>query len=128
MKRSHNFTCIVCPMSCQIELIEEDDKILEVKGNGCKQGEEYVTEEFTNPVRMLTTTIPVQEGRIAMLPVRSERPVPKNLLRRCMKELSKVRVKAPVRCGDIIYENILDTGVSIISSRDLSIGNYSEFR
>ena len=36
-----------------------------------------------------------------------------------MKELDKIQVKSPVKCGDIIMKNILGTDVNIISSRDL---------
>jgi len=36
-----------------------------------------------------------------------------------MKELAKIRVRAPIKCGDIVCENILNTGINIIVSRDL---------
>ena len=36
-----------------------------------------------------------------------------------MKELDKVIVKSPVKCGEVIIKNILGTDVNIISSRDL---------
>ena len=49
----------------------------------------------------------------------SEKPIPKNLMMQCMKELAKIRVRAPIKCGDIVCENILNTGVNIIVSRDL---------
>ncbi len=120
MKRPHNFTCIRCPLSCQIELIEEDNNILKVMGNRCKQGERYVIDEFTNPVRTVITTLYTEEGILPMLPVRSERPIPKHLMKECMKELAKIRVKAPVKCGGIVHKNILDTGINIIASRDMS--------
>jgi len=119
MKRIHDFTCIMCPLSCQIELIEERNKILEVKGNRCKQGEKYAIDEFKNPVRILITTVYIEEGILPMLPVRSEKPIPKSFMKKCVKELSKTKTKAPVRCGDIIYENILNTGTNVIASRDL---------
>jgi CxxC motif-containing protein len=119
MKKSHNFTCIQCPLSCQIELIEEEGKILEVKDNLCKLGEKYAIAEFTNPVRILTTTAYIQRGILPMLPIRSEKPIPKNLMMQCMKELAKIRVTAPIKCGDIVCENILNTGINIIASRDL---------
>jgi len=49
----------------------------------------------------------------------SEKPIPKNLMMKCMKELAKIRVRAPIKCGDIVCENILNTGVNTIASRDL---------
>ena len=39
---------------------------------------------------------------------------------KCIVELSKIKVKAPIKCGDIIYENILGTGINIIASLDIN--------
>lgn len=118
--RTHTFTCIVCPLSCQVDLVEEDGEILEVKGNHCNLGEDYAIVEFTNPVRILTTTVRVVDGALPVLPVRSDEPVPKGLMKDIVKALNAVRVKAPIRCGNIICENVLDTGINIVASRDLS--------
>ena len=114
----HTFTCIKCPLSCQIELAEEN-QILEVKGHMCKQGETYAIDEFTNPVRILTTTVCVEEGVLPVLPVRSAKPIPKQLMKESVRKLSTIKVKAPITCGDLIYENILNTGISIIACRDM---------
>lgn len=123
--KTHTFTCIKCPLSCQIELAAEDNKILQIKGHTCPQGEQYATDEFTNPVRTLTTTVRVEAGILPVLPVRSETPIPKHLMRKCVKELSIIKVTAPIKCGDPICENILNTGVTIIASRDLPEKNAS---
>lgn len=115
----HTFTCIKCPLSCQIELVEKNNEILQIKGHTCNQGEQYVIDEFTNPVRILTTTVCVEHGILPVVPVRSEEPIPKHLMKECVNVLSTIKVKAPVVCGDPIYKNILDTGITIIASRDL---------
>ena len=36
-----------------------------------------------------------------------------------MKILAGVKVKAPVKKGDVIYKNILNTGIDIIASRSM---------
>lgn len=118
--RTHTFTCIVCPLSCEMELVEEDDKILEVKGNHCNLGKKYAVDEFTNPVRTLTTTVRVVDGALPVLPVRSDEPVPKRLMKEIVEALNAVEVKAPIRCGNIVCENVFDTGINIVASRDLS--------
>ena len=117
--KTHTFTCIKCPLSCQIELIEENNEILKIKSHTCNQGEQYVIDEFTNPVRILTTTVCVENGILPLVPVRSEEPIPKHLMKKCVKELSTTKLKAPIACGDPIYKNILNTGVTIIASRDM---------
>jgi len=119
MKKKHYFTCIVCPVGCQIELVAEAGKILEVTGGECKLGEEYARKEFTNPERVLTTTVRVKGGILPLLPVRTEKPIPKKLVRSCMKKLVDVIVRAPVKSEATVYTNILDTGVNVIASRNL---------
>ncbi|MBU7024545.1 MAG: DUF1667 domain-containing protein [Theionarchaea archaeon] len=117
--KTHHFTCIKCPLSCQIELIEDNGTVLEVKGCTCSQGEQYALDEFTNPLRILTTTIRVTEGTLPVVPVRSKSPIPKSMILECVNTLSAAEIEAPITCGQIIYRNILDTGVDIIASRDL---------
>jgi CxxC motif-containing protein len=119
MKKAHKFVCIDCPLSCEVELVEEDSKIFEIRNNRCKKGKEYAIAEFINPVRILTTTVRVEGGILPVIPVRSKEPIPKKLIRECMRELAKVKVKAPIKCGDVLHANILNTGVYIASSRDL---------
>lgn len=116
---NHTFTCIKCPLSCQVEVVAEGNVIQEMKGHTCTQGETYVIDEFTHPVRTLTTTVRVRDGILPVLPVKSEKPLPKNLIRKCVEVLNTVTVKAPVKCGDIVCENVLDTGVNVVASRDL---------
>ncbi|MBU7033308.1 MAG: DUF1667 domain-containing protein [Theionarchaea archaeon] len=119
MMTVHTYTCIKCPLGCQVELCEEAGSIKTVVGHTCPQGELYAREEFSHPVRMVTTTVGVIGGTLPRLPVRSETPVPKNLVKQCVTRLKGMQVKAPIRCGEIIYEDILDTGVNMCASRTL---------
>lgn len=111
-------TCTLCPIGCKIEIEIEKDKI-KVTGHTCKLGKEYATQEVKDPRRMLTTTIKIKDSTQKMLPVRSQKEIPKNLLRECVKKVSELKIKAPVKRGQIIYKNILNTGVDIISTRDM---------
>ena len=36
-----------------------------------------------------------------------------------MEEINKVIVEAPIKMGDIVIENILNTGVNVIATRDI---------
>ena len=113
-------TCIQCPLGCQITVIKKD-KELKISGFECKKGEEYAKNEVIDPKRIVTTTVFIENGIYPMLPVRSDKEIPKNLIRKSVVELAKINVIAPVKTGDIIYKNILDTGVNIIASRDMDI-------
>ncbi len=111
-----NFICIQCPVGCIIEVEKDATKIT---GNECKRGEDYVMREIKNPVRMLTTTVCIENGVQTMLPVRSEKEIPKNLIKKCIKELAMVRVKAPVKCGEIVCKNVLEEKINIVASRSM---------
>ncbi len=109
--------CVACPIGCSL-LVELDKSgaVLAIAGNQCKRGEEYAVTECTAPTRTLTTTAKVIGGVTPLIPVRSAKPLPKGLLLESMKLINAVSVKAPVKIGDKIIANILDTGVDIIAS------------
>lgn len=113
-----NYTCIVCPQSCNIELIDDNGEF-NVSGNNCKRGKKYVIDEYTCPKRMITTTIKIQNAQVNLLPVISSDFIPKELLKKCLDILYSHKVEAPINMGDIIVENILDTGVDIVAARTL---------
>ena len=37
-----------------------------------------------------------------------------------MKEIDAVRVQAPVRIGDVMIENVVDSGVNVVATRNIS--------
>ncbi len=110
-------TCIGCPLGCRLSVDEENDYA--VTGHTCKRGEVYGKNELKNPTRVLTTTVKAQGGIHGRCPVRTESAIPKGMLFEAMKELSKVKVTSPVKCGEVVVENILGTGVNVIATRDL---------
>ena len=118
-KRKATMTCIVCPMGCQAELTVQGKQVLDVKGCNCKQGTAYVVEEYTAPKRVLTTTVRLRGGTVSMLPVRTSKPIPKELLRSAVVALREVEVEAPTKIGDAILDNLFDTGVDVVASRSV---------
>ena len=111
---TRELTCIICPKGCSIKVDIEDKDIKKIEGNTCKRGYDYAYSELTNPVRTLTTTIKLEDGK--MLPVKTDKPIPKELLFKCMEEINKTIIKPPVKIGDIVIENILNTGSNIIAT------------
>ena len=111
--------CINCPMSCELTATVEDGVVTSVTGNLCPRGDKYAREELTAPTRMLTSTVRVEGGRLPLLPVVSAARLPKNRIADCAAALRGVRVKAPVRVGDVIAADILGLGVDIVASRDM---------
>lgn len=115
-----NIICVSCPMGCPIS-VEIDDgtgEVINVMGNTCPRGKAYAITECTAPVRMLTSTVKVKGGRTAMVPVKTSAPIPKGMMFDIMKEINSVEVASPVKLGQVIIENVLNTGADIIATND----------
>jgi CxxC motif-containing protein len=120
MGKKVEITCISCPMGCDVELtIDDSDQIECMEGASCKAGEKYVKNEYYNPTRILPTTARVKNGVLPLVPVKTKEPIPKELLEKAMVEIAKIELEAPVKLGDIVIENILDTGVNIVTTREM---------
>ncbi len=121
MKKHHELVCIVCPMGCRLTLTKDDHAPngYIIEGNVCKRGDDYAIKEMTNPTRMLPTTVKIKDGFISRLPVRTTEAIPKDLIFKAMEEINSVEVEAPVKCGDVVIENILGTGSDIIATRSM---------
>ena len=111
-----NLFCVSCPLGCPIEVEIENGEVVAVTGNTCKRGDAYARAEITNPVRSLTTSVKVENGIHPVVPVKSSGPVPKDKMFECMNIINSVTVKAPVKIGDVVIENILDLGVDIVAT------------
>jgi len=109
-------TCITCPIGCDITVHGEGEEISRMEGYQCKRGEEYARNEFVHPVRILTTTVRVVGADCPLIPVRSDKPVPRELLIQCMEKIKEAAVEAPVRRYDVIIPDILGTGASILAT------------
>ena len=108
------FTCTRCPMGCTLTVAEAEGN-LTVTGNGCPRGEEYGRSEYLCPVRTLTTTVRVIGAAEPLLPVRTDRPIPKEKLFDCMELIRSMTVSAPITTGQVLVENIADTGANLVA-------------
>ncbi len=116
MKR--DLICVACPLGCPITVEYEGTKVFSVTGNTCKRGDAYARTEVVNPTRSLATSVKVNGGVHPVVPVRSSQPVPKSMMFECMKVINAASVDAPVRIGQVIIPNILDTGADIIATNN----------
>jgi CxxC motif-containing protein len=109
--------CIECPVGCILSVDIENCRVVKVSGNKCPKGEAYAAAEAENPVRILTSTVFCENLDLKFLPVRTDKPVPKAKLLDLMREIKDIRLRIPVRTGDIVKANILGLGVNLIASR-----------
>lgn len=114
-----NLTCIGCPLGCSVSVKMEQGEIVEVIGNTCKRGEIYARKEVTNPTRIVTSSVRVNGGTMAMVSCKTKEDIPKGKIFDCMKELIDVSVAAPVHIGDVILADVCGTGVDVIATRDV---------
>ena len=109
--------CIECPKSCELSVDIESGKVTKVEGAKCPKGTAYAISEVQDPVRILTATV-VSEGlSLKLIPVRTNKPIPKKYILKAMDEIRKVKVKTPVEVGDIIISDLLGLGVKVVATR-----------
>jgi CxxC motif-containing protein len=106
--------CVICPSSCHVTVEGENGTITEMTGFSCRNGETYARDEFLAPKRTLTSTVKAIGYAAPVIPVRSTKPIPKELLLECMKRINEVQAEAPFVIGKVVIENILNTGTNII--------------
>ncbi len=109
------FICIVCPRGCHLKV----DDNMNVTGNTCPRGKVYALNEITNPTRMITSTVAIESTELKRLPVMTSMPIPKGKIFDVMEEINKVRIKAPVKIGDVIIKNVLGLESDIIATRNI---------
>lgn len=109
--------CISCPLGCHLKVDIENG--YKVTGNTCPKGEIYGKEELIAPKRIVTSTVRVIGGIHHMASVKTDIPIPKEMIFKCMNEIKKIKIFSPMSCGDIIIKNILNTGANIVLTRDI---------
>ena len=111
--------CTICPRGCTVTVEGTVSEVTSVTGYSCKRGMEFATAEFTAPVRILTTTVKIDGHENDLLPVRSNKPLPKEKVLECMEVIKKASVKLPVKQYDIIVKDICKTGVDIVATKEI---------
>ncbi len=111
--------CIGCPAGCLITAKKMEDGSLSITGNTCQKGEDYARSEMTAPARGVTSIIRVKDGWGKVVPVKTASEIPKGRINACMEEIRSAVVKAPVKIGDILIENVAGTPVPVIATGNM---------
>ena len=110
-------TCICCPVGCALTVTIEGDNSVTVTGNRCPRGAAYGEKEVTNPTRIVTSTVRVEGYPDTVVSVKTASDIPKGRIDDCMKDLADVTAATPIHVGDVIVENVADTGVNMVATR-----------
>lgn len=112
--------CIGCPLGCNLTVEMDGGQVVSVNGNTCKRGDDYARKELTDPRRIVTSTVPVSGGNLPVVSVKTASDIPKGKIRECLCALKGVTLTAPVQIGDVIVENVADTGVDVVATKYIS--------
>lgn len=115
--KTTELTCIVCPVGCTLRVGQnEKGEVVSVAGNTCPRGETYAKNEVLHPVRTLTTTVRVPNAE-RLLPVKTDRPIPKETLFAAMEKVNSLSVQAPVKIGDVLLDDLF--GAKLVAAANM---------
>lgn len=107
-------TCLICPNGCNLKQSATGD----IEGNLCEKGIEFFKDEIINKKRSITSTVKIKNSK-DRLPIKTSKPLEFKYIYEAVNIIDNMEVSSPVKMGDIIIENILNTGVNIVSCRDI---------
>jgi len=93
--------CITCPTGCKLLAELTPDGGVNVTGHTCKRGVDFALAELTNPMRTLCSTVRTAFAECPMLPVRTDREIPKGKMAQVMRLLTGVVIDKRLACGDV---------------------------
>ncbi len=109
------FVCIVCPRGCQLKV----DSAMNVTGNFCPRGKAYAISELTNPTRMVTSSIRVNNRDDLLVSVKTSNAVPKEQINEVMSIINSLSVSAPCHVGQVVKKNILNLNIDIVITKEI---------
>jgi CxxC motif-containing protein len=126
LKRERNliekkqYICIGCPIGCPLQLEHEKDQIKEVSGYECNRGAKYARQEFTDPRRSISTTIPISGALRQRLPVKVSAAVHKDRILEAARIIHELKAAAPVEMGQVLIRDFLgEKGVNVVACRSM---------
>ena len=106
-------TCIICPRGCSLKVtIDESGVPTAVEGNACPRGEDYAIAECTSPMRTVTTTVRCKGG--AVIPVKTDRAVPKGKVFEVMRKINRTTAPDGLGVGETVIERVADTDARVV--------------
>jgi len=117
---TRDYVCIACPIGCPLQLVHEGNTIQEISGHNCKRGAKYARQEFTDPRRTFSTTIPIEGALYPRLPVKLSTPIRKETVLEAARMVHRLSATAPVACGEVLLAGLFgEDGVDVLASRTM---------
>lgn len=113
---AREMTCIACPMGCRLIVRQSGAGGIEVENYGCKRGITYGEQEFSCPMRQVTSSVAVRGGKRPLCSVKTRSTVPKSGIPDVLAAIRQAAVEAPVAIGQVIVPDIAGTGVDLVAT------------
>jgi len=117
------FVCIICPNGCRIKVEYEGTNVKNIRGDECHKGKDYVKNEITNPLRVFTGSVLIENGNFSLVSVKTSVPIPKKYLKKIGEITRRIKVEAPVTIGQIVASNLLNKNIDLIATRKIKKKN-----
>ena len=117
------YTCIICPNGCLIKVEYKGTNIKNIKGDECPKGKDYVKNEITNPLRVFTGSVLVENGDFSLVGVKTPVPIPKKYLKKIGEITRHLKVEAPIEISQAVASNLLDKNIDLVATRKVNINN-----
>ena len=62
---------------------------------------------------------------LPVLPVRTAGEIPKEKIRAALREIASLEVTEPLRCGEVVCENLAGTGVPLVATETVATARNS---
>ena len=72
-----------------------------------------------DPTGILTSTVKISSKISKLLPVKTDKPIDKSKFFDAMKQISQIKVKAPIKAGDIIEGDFIEQGTNLIATKTI---------
>ncbi|MBN1438887.1 MAG: DUF1667 domain-containing protein [Anaerolineales bacterium] len=119
MPGKKEFVCIACPIGCRLTVEITPDGNVKVSGNRCPKGEAYGREEVLSPKRVVTAVVRTDSPAFPCISVRTDQPLPRELIFDLIADLARRTVRLPAACGDVLIGNYRGSGVNVVLTRTL---------
>ena len=113
------FVCIICPNSCKLKVEYEGKTIKKIAGAQCPKGEAFAKNEITNPLRVFTGSVLIENGNFSLVSVKTPVPIPKKYLKKVGELTRRIKVEAPIEIGQVVASNLLNVNIDLIATRKI---------
>lgn len=111
--------CKKCEKKCILEIYKDEEEI-NVLGNECMEGESFGVKYFNDKKDIFTSIVRIKGADCTVVPVKSSDIVAKDQWVEFSKALSRIYVGAPIKMGDVVCKNVLNSGIDILCTKTVN--------